>query len=237
MNPQDGNTQRPAGPGFRPQAERVNEMIRVPAVRLINADGTQVGIVPTDKALDMAYDQGLDLVEVQPTIRPPVCKIMDYGKYKYDKTKKVRIAKKKQQGGALKEMRFTPKIGDHDYSYKIQHIRDFLLDKDKVKVSVKFRGREIAHTEVGFRLLQRLGKDIDDIGKVESEPKLEGQHLIMMLAPEAKKIEVFLKQQKKAQLAAEKAQRAETKPQETEIKPKQPEEKMEEPEEQIEEKE
>lgn len=168
-------------------------MIRVPQVRLIGEDGSQIGIVPIDKALDMAFDAGLDLVEVQPMAKPPVCKIMDYGKFKYEKEKKAKVARKKQHVGTVKEMRFSPKITDHDYSYKIKHIREFLLDKDKVKITVKFRGREITYTDQGEQLLERLKKDCEDIARIEQEPKLEGQAMSMMLAPDIKKIEQLKK--------------------------------------------
>ena len=179
------------------KSERVNEDIHMPKIRLIDSNGAQVGIVPTDQALQMAYNQGLDLVEVQPNTRPPVCRIMDYGKFKYEKTKKNKAARKKQQSGVVKEMRFSAKISAHDYSYKMQHIRDFLLNHDKVKVSVRFRGREITRLELGEALIDKLKKDVGDIASVEQESKMEGRSMIMMLAPDSKKISAYKSQKKK----------------------------------------
>ncbi len=176
---------------FRRNTERINDEIRVSQVRLIDADGRQVGIVATDKARDMAYEKGLDLVEVQADARPPVCRIMDYGKYKYDKSKRERAAKKKQHAQTVKEMRFSAKISDHDYGYKMKHVREFLLKKDKVKITVRFRGREITHIDLGEEVLEKLKKDVADIARVEQESKLEGRFLTMMLAPDSKKIAAY----------------------------------------------
>jgi translation initiation factor IF-3 len=152
----------------------------------------------------MAYNRGLDLVEIQPTSRPPVVKIMDYGKYKYEQTKKARDAKKKQHAQEVKEMRFSAKISDHDYGYKMKHIREFLLNRDKVKASMRFRGREITHVELGKEIMEKLKKDTDDIARVEQEPKLEGNTMTLMLAPDPKKIKDYERLNAKKE-AAEKA--------------------------------
>ncbi|HHS49862.1 MAG TPA: translation initiation factor IF-3 [candidate division Zixibacteria bacterium] len=178
-------------------SERVNDQIRVPQVRLVDEDGTLIGVIPINQARIMAREKGLDLVEVQPNARPPVCRIMDYGKFKYDKTKKARAGRKKQQTQALKEMRFSAKISEHDYGYKMKHIREFLLNKDKVKVAIRFRGREITHLEMGDELMAKLMRDVDDIARVEQSSKLEGKQMIMMLAPDPKKIATYLAKQKK----------------------------------------
>jgi translation initiation factor IF-3 len=178
-------------------AERVNEGIRVSEVRLIDESGNLIGVIPTGQAIEMAYSRGLDLVEVQANSRPPVCRIMDYGKFKYDKSKKSRISRKKQHTQSLKEMRFSAKISDHDYNYKKNHVRDFLLNKDKVKISIRFRGREINHVEMGQVVMERIKVDIDDIANVEQQSKLEGKQMTMMLAPDSKKIAIYLTKQKK----------------------------------------
>lgn len=152
----------------------------------------------------MAYSRGLDLVEIQPTSRPPVVKIMDYGKHKYEQTKKAREAKKKQHAQEVKEMRFSAKISDHDYCYKMKHIREFLLNRDKVKASMRFRGREITHVELAKEVMEKLKKDTDDIARVEQEPKLEGNTMTLMLAPDPKKIKDYERLNAKKE-AAEKA--------------------------------
>lgn len=166
---------------------RINTQIRVREVRLIDSDGGQKGIVPTIDALAMARDQNLDLVEVAPTANPPVCKILDYGKYRFEMEKKLRDSKKKQKLQVLKEIRMQPKINDHDLSFKARHIQDFLDDGDKVKVTIRFRGRELAHTELGLdvlnNVLAKLGGDLT----VEKPPAMEGRSMSMTLAPKSKK--------------------------------------------------
>lgn len=162
---------------------RVNERIRVPQVRLIDTNGEQIGIVPTREALRIASDKGFDLVEISPTARPPVCKIMDYGKYKYELNKKAKSAKKKQHVIHLKEMRLRPKIEEHDYQFKLKHVREFLEKGNKVKVYVEFRGREMAHKELGEKIIQKLEEDIKDIGAVEQRPKFEGRSLSLIFTP------------------------------------------------------
>lgn len=148
-------------------------------------------MVPTGQALEMAMQRGLDLVEIQPNSRPPVVKIMDYGKFKYDKTKKAREAKKKQHAQSVKEMRFSAKISDHDYGYKMKHVREFLLNRDKVKASIRFRGREITHVELGKEVMEKLKKDTEDIARIEQEPKLDGKTMTLMLGPDPQKLKVF----------------------------------------------
>ena len=169
------------------KGQRVNEMIRVREIRLIDDEGNQMGIVPTMEALRMAKDKGLDLVEVSPNANPPVCKILDFGKYRFEQEKKLRDSKKKQKLQALKEIRMQPKINDHDLSFKARHIQDFLDDGDKVKVTIRFRGRELAHTELGLdvlnNVLAKLGGDLT----VEKPPAMEGRSMSMTLAPKSKK--------------------------------------------------
>lgn len=150
---------------------------------MIGPDGQQIGIVPVKEAQRMAVERGLDLVEVSPNAKPPVCRILDYGKYKYELAKKQKAAKKRQHTVQLKEMRYRPKIEEHDYQFKTKHVRQFLTDGYKVKVYVEFRGREMAHTEFGKRLIERLQEDLSDIATVEQRPKMEGRKLGMILMP------------------------------------------------------
>lgn len=171
------------GPVPNTDEHRINERIRVPEVRLIDEKGGQVGIVPTAQALQMAKDRGLDLMEVAPTARPPVCKITDYGKFKYEKKKKENEARKKATVIKVKEVQLRPSTDDHDRDYKFRNIRGFLEDGDKAKVTVLFRGREITHTEPGMVLLKMLAEQMQDIAIVESPPKLEGKKMMMILAP------------------------------------------------------
>lgn len=152
-------------------------------MRLIGPDGDQLGIVPTDQALEKAREYGLDLVEVAPTSRPPVCRILDYGKFKYELAKKDRLAKKKQHSFHLKEMRYRPKIDQHDFDFKTRHVREFLEAGSKVKVFVMFRGREMAHTEFGRKVLDRVAEQLAEISLVENPPKLEGRTMTMVLSP------------------------------------------------------
>lgn len=161
----------------------VNQKIRAPQVRLIGEDGTQLGIVPLEEALTRAAEEKLDLVEVAPKASPPVCKIMDYGKYKYLQAKKLQEAKKKQTTIQVKEVKIRPKTEEHDYQFKLRHIKRFLSEKNKAKVTIMFRGREIAHSELGLKVLERIIVDIEEEGIVEQAPKLEGRNMIMILAP------------------------------------------------------
>jgi translation initiation factor IF-3 len=162
---------------------RINQDIRVKEVRVIDPDGTQIGILPIREALAAANQFGLDLVEVSPMAKPPVCKIMDYGRYKYEQTKKQQEAKKRQTTYQLKEIKVRPKTGEHDLQTKLGHIKKFLERKDKVKVTVMFRGREIALSERGRELLRQLATEVEDIAVIEQEPKFEGRTIIMVLSP------------------------------------------------------
>ena len=152
-------------------------------MRVIDPDGNQVGVVPTEKALATALEFGLDLVEVSPHANPPVCKIMDYGRYKYEQTKKRQEAKKKQSTFQLKEIKVRPKTGDHDLMTKVGHIRKFIDKKDKVKVTVIFRGREITLSHLGREVLKKVIEETQDVAVIEQEPKFEGRTLVMVLAP------------------------------------------------------
>jgi translation initiation factor IF-3 len=162
---------------------RINERIRVPEVRLIDENGEQVGIIPTADALERAREQDLDLVEVSPTSKPPVCRILDYSKYKYEQEQKAKAARKHQQQVNVREIKLRPKIAQHDYETKRGHVERFLRQQDKVKVTIMFRGREQAHPERGRALLQRLYDDIEDLATIEQEPEQEGRNMSMLLAP------------------------------------------------------
>jgi len=162
---------------------RVNDRIRVTPVRLIGAQGEQVGILPTREAMDRARELGLDLVEVSPNSRPPVCRIMDFGKYKYELSKKDKLAKKKQHSFQLKEMRYRPKIDEHDFVFKTKHVREFLEEGSKVKVFVMFRGREMAHIEFGRVVIDRIIAELTAIASLDMPPKLEGNTMSMVLTP------------------------------------------------------
>ncbi|GEB53417.1 translation initiation factor IF-3 [Streptomyces cacaoi] len=170
---------------------RINDRIRVPEVRLVGPSGEQVGIVPLAKALELAQEYDLDLVEVAANARPPVCKLMDYGKYKYESAMKAREARKNQAHTVIKEMKLRPKIDPHDYDTKKGHVVRFLKQGDKVKITIMFRGREQSRPELGFRLLQRLADDVADLGFVESNPKQDGRNMIMVLGPHKKKTEAM----------------------------------------------
>lgn len=161
----------------------INRNIRVKEVRVIDPDGNQIGIIPTYKALAVANDFGLDLVEISPNADPPVCKIMDYGRYKYELTKKRQEAKKKQTTFQIKEIKIRPKTGEHDLKTKISHIKKFIERKDKVKVTVVFRGREITLSDRGRDLLERIVQETEEIASVEQHPKFEGRTMVMVLAP------------------------------------------------------
>jgi translation initiation factor IF-3 len=164
---------------------RVNRRIRVPEVRVIGADGGQLGVLRTDEALRIAEEGGLDLVEVSPKAMPPVCKIMDYGKFKYENSKKTKEARKHQSTVTLKEIKFRPKTDDHDFDFKVKHIRRFLLEGNKAKLAVIFRGREIVHPETGQDVLKRVVAATSDIAQVEQNPMMEGRRMLMIIAPRA----------------------------------------------------
>lgn len=166
---------------------RINEQIRVREVRLIDDKGDQKGIVPTIEALKMAKEQELDLVEVAPQANPPVCKILDYGKYRFEQEKKLRDSKKSQKQLKLKEIRMQPKIGAGDLDFKSKHVQEFLNEGNKVKVTIRFRGRELAHTELGYDVLKEVLKRLDDEYVVEKQPAMEGRFMSMTLSPKTKK--------------------------------------------------
>jgi translation initiation factor IF-3 len=175
-------------PGKQQEA-RVNDRIRVPQVRVIGDDGEQIGIITTREALTMAQAKGLDLVEVAATSRPPVCRIMDYGKFKYEQNLRARKARKNQHQMQLKEVKMRPKIEDHDYNFKLKHARTFLDERDKVKFTVTFRGREMAHQELGYKIIEAIMADLADVALVETPPRTEGRTLSMVMAPKAKIVE------------------------------------------------
>ena len=176
---------RPAGPQIR-----INEAIRVPRVRLVDADGTQVGIKTRDEALEYAQSKDLDLVEVAPTADPPVCRIMDYGKFRYEQEQKAKTARKHQVAINVKEIKLRPKIGNHDYETKKGHVMRFLRDRAKVKVTIMFRGREQTHPERGRDLLMRLAEDVKELGQIESPPLQDGRNMVMVLAPNKNVVQV-----------------------------------------------
>jgi translation initiation factor IF-3 len=166
---------------------RINQQIRISPVRLIGADGEQIGIVPVDEALTLAREKNLDLVEVAASARPPVCKIMDYGRYKYEQAKAEREARKKQHVTQMKEIKMRPNIEEHDFDFKTRHIRRFLEERNKVKVTIMFRGREMAHTENGMEVLDDVIEEIGEMAIVEQAPRMEGRNLFLILAPSTKK--------------------------------------------------
>ena len=166
---------------------RINEMIRVREVRLIDMNGQQRGIIPTVDALSEAKNLGLDLVEVAPTARPPVCRLLDYGKFKFEQEKKNRELKKKQKIIKIKEIRMQPKIDDHDLQFKTRHIQQFLNEGYKVKVTVRFRGRELAHTELGKHVLERVVETLEGSFIIEKQPHMDGRFMTCSLSPKAKK--------------------------------------------------
>lgn len=160
-------------------------MIRAKEVKVIGTEGELIGVLPLSEALNLADEHGLDLVEVAPNEKPPVCKIMDFGKYKYKLSKKTQQARKKQRIIQLKEVKFTPKTDEHDYQFKIKHVRRFLGDGNKTKITIIFRGRELLHADLGKKMLDRMINDLSDIGAVEQQPKQEGKNLTMVLTPKA----------------------------------------------------
>jgi len=165
---------------------RTNRRIRAREVRLIGSDGSQLGVVPLEVALARAADEGLDLVEISPMARPPVCKIMDYGKFKYETKKKATEAKKKQVVVQLKEVKLRPKTDEHDYDFKVKNVRRFLEEGNKARVTIMFRGREITHKEIGQKILQDVANDVKEVGVIEQAPRQEGRQMFMILAPNPK---------------------------------------------------
>jgi translation initiation factor IF-3 len=162
---------------------RINERIRVPEVRLIDETGKQVGVMKTDEALRYAQQRDLDLVEVAPEARPPVCRVLDYSKYKYEQAQKQKAARKHQQQITIREIKFRPKIAQHDYDTKKGHVERFLRNQDKVKVTIMFRGREVTHPERGERLLAQLADELAELAVVEQRPQQDGRNMTMLLAP------------------------------------------------------
>ena len=165
---------------------RINERIRVREVRVIDENGQQIGIMPPQQALAIARERGLDLVEISPTANPPVCRIMDYGKYQYLEQKRARQARRHQKVIEVKEIKFRPKVDEHDYQFKKKHIERFLSEGDKVKATIFFRGRELAHPEIGRRILDRLVAELADIAVAETPPRMEGNQMHTILAQRRK---------------------------------------------------
>ena len=166
---------------------RINERIRVPEVRVIGEEGEQLGVLAIQEAIRTARDRGLDLVEVAPTAQPPVCRIIDFGKFQYEQKKKANEAKKKQVTITVKEVKFRPGTDDHDYDYRMKHAREWLQEGDKVKATIWFRGREMTHRELGSRILLKLENDLADVGEVEARPRMEGNQMFIIFGPKRHK--------------------------------------------------
>tara|TARA_A100001011_G_scaffold302341_1_gene316039 strand:+ start:406 stop:951 length:546 start_codon:yes stop_codon:yes gene_type:complete len=167
----------------KPKGPKANERIRALDVQVISSDGNNLGSMQLNKAIEIAKQEGLDLIEISPNANPPVCKIMDMGKYKYDLQKKANLAKKKQKIVSLKEIKLRPGTEVHDYNFKIKNAKKFISKGDKVKFTVKFKGREMQHTELGKDLMQRIINETKDVAKVESQPKFEGRQMVMIIQP------------------------------------------------------
>jgi len=162
---------------------RFNEMITVPKVRVIDQDGENIGVLTTREAIEQAAEVGLDLVEVSPNADPPVCKFLDVGKYRYEAQKKANVARKSQKTQDIKEIKMRPNIDDHDYDVKMRAMARFIGDGDKVKVTLRFRGRELSHQQIGMQLLQRVQTDVAEIAKIEAYPRMEGRQMLMVISP------------------------------------------------------
>ena len=167
----------------KPQGPKANERIRALDVQVIGSEGNNLGVFPINKAIELAKNEGLDLIEISPNANPPVCKIMDMGKFKYDQQKKANLAKKKQKIVSLKEIKLRPGTEIHDYNFKIKNAKKFISKGDKVKFTVKFKGREMQHTELGKELMNKIIDETKDIAKVESQPKFEGKQMVMIIQP------------------------------------------------------
>jgi translation initiation factor IF-3 len=174
---------RPMAPPQPLNGPRYNEFINVPKVRVIDEEGENLGVMITREAIEQAAEVGLDLVEVSPNADPPVCKYLDIGKYKYEAQKKANLARKTQKTQEIKEIKMRPNIDDHDYDTKMKKVVDFIGEGDKVKVTLRFRGREMAHQQLGMQLLQRVAENTAEIAKVESYPRMEGRQMLMVLSP------------------------------------------------------
>lgn len=174
-------------PPRRNTGPRVNEMIVAEEIRVVGSEGEMLGVMSVEAAINLADEEGLDLVEISPNAAPPVCKILDYGKYKYEQQKKAAEARKNQKTVDVKEVKIRPGIEDHDYQVKMRNARKFLENGDKVKVTMRFRGREMAHQNIGYDLLKRMIEELSDVGKVDLHPKMEGRQIIMVLSSEIAK--------------------------------------------------
>lgn len=174
----------------------MNQEIHAPEVRLIDENGQMVGVMPPREALAMAEARGLDLIEIAPNAKPPTCKIMDYGKWKYENKKKEKAAKKKQTVITIKEIQIRPRTDQHDLDVKMKHARRFLLEGDKVKLNLRFSGREMAHQDIGLNLLTGVAKSLEDVANVETHPKMEGRQMFVLLAPDPVKVKEYLKTHK-----------------------------------------
>ncbi|MEO6393885.1 MAG: translation initiation factor IF-3 [Pyrinomonadaceae bacterium] len=199
---------------------RINDRIRVPQVRVVGEDGEQFGVMGTREAVALAREKGMDLVEVAATADPPVCRIIDYGKFQYENKKKAHEAKKKQVIITVKEVKFRPGTDDHDYDYRVKHARDWLIEGDKVKATIWFRGREMAHRELGVRILERLEKDLTDIAEVEVRPKMEGNQMFIIMTPKRGKAEKVEKAERPPRPKPDAEAKPEVKPEaKVEVKP------------------
>ena len=184
---------------------RINERIRISQVRVIAADGAQLGVMNPVDATKLAREQGLDLVEVAPQVTPPVCRIMDFNKFRYDEQRREREAKKKHHVAKLKEVKFKPHIEEHDYKVKLDMLKRFLIRGDQAKVTMVYRGRELAHTELGRKILDRLIEDLKALSRVERNPALDGRFMTMVIGPDRDKIKLFERQQAQRQKQQERA--------------------------------
>ena len=167
----------------KPQGPKANEKIRALDVQVIGSNGSNVGVLPLNKAIELAKEEGLDLIEISPNANPPVCKIMDMGKFKYDARKKANLAKKKQKIISLKEIKMRPVTETHDYEFKVKNAKKFIAKGDKVKFTIRFKGRELQHSHLGNELMAKIKNDMKDIGKVELHPKFDGKQMIMVIQP------------------------------------------------------
>ena len=177
----------PGGAVIAKPTVNINQAIRATEVRVIGAEGDQLGVIPTSRALELAEQQQLDLVEVSPTAVPPVCRIMDYGKFKYQQSKKQQEAKKKQVHVQVKEVKLRPKTDDHDLAFKVKNVRRFLEEGNKAKVTLVFRGREITHMDIGRAVIERFATELADVAVVEVQPRVDGRNMFMIVAPKLKK--------------------------------------------------
>ena len=181
------STRKGEGSEISPKTHRLNERIRAREVRLIDGQGKQLGIVPMSQALGAAREQGLDLVEVAPNAQPPVCRMMDYGKFAYEQARRERDSRKSRRSGEVREIRLRPKTGEHDIAFKVRAARRFLQRSQKVKVRVRFRGREITHPQIARELLMRIANDLSDVSEIEKRPRMDGRSMLLILSPAADK--------------------------------------------------